>query len=629
MADKNIAKQIIDAVGGADNVITLGHCMTRLRFTLKDESKANDDAAKKIKIVKGLSKSAGQYQLILGTGVVDDYHDLIMHEYSFDPNDYSGVKVEKDLEAQKGNPVTRAISNAMGILSGSIAPWLGCIMGSLMISAILSLFTSLGLLSAESSTYNFFSTVSGACVYSLPILIGFSSAEKLGTNKYMGALIGAIMIYPDLMNAISEGSVSVFGLSIRNFSYTSTIVPVILAVWLLKYVEKFAKKICPQVIYIFGVTLIELIITVPLVFLIVGPIGATITNAISSFVLFIYNHAGFLAPAIAGAIMPLAVMCGVHLGLFPIATLMITDIGFDPIIHPALMVYNMSIAGASFAYGIRSENVDDRALGISSGVSGVLGISEAGLFGIVLPNKRVLITTEIGILISGIITGIVGYKCYVPLSQSVFSIPAASHGDFNLAACAISLVSGVAAGFIVTYLFGVDKKQIAEKAAAAEEKAVLFPPLMLDNSEIVAIGDGELIDVAEVSDPAFANKTLGESAAFKFSGDRVVLCSPANGTLTVLFPTGHAFGVTMENGTELLVHCGVNTVETEGDGFRLLGKEQGNPVKAGDPIVEVEFNRLSENYDMSTMLVIVGDNTEGLKFKTSGSVKRGMSVLDS
>lgn len=623
MADINIAKQIIDAVGGEENVKTLGHCMTRLRFTLKNENKADDAAAKSIKVVKGLSKSAGQYQMILGTGVVDDYYDLIDQNYTFGKQDYTGVVETEDLEdGSKGNPLTRAIGKALGILSGSIAPWLGCIMGSLMISAILSLLTSLGLLNAESSTYAFFSTVSGVCVYSLPVLIGFSAAEKLQTNKYMGALLGAIMIYPGLMNAIAEGSVSLFGLSIQNFSYASTIVPVILAVWVLKYVEKLAKKICPQVIYIFGVTLIELLITVPLVYLIVGPIGAVITNGISSLVLSIYAHAGMLAPAAAGAIMPLAVMAGVHLGLFPIAALMISDVGFDPVIHPALMVYNMSVAGASFAYGLRSKKMDDKSLGISSGISGLLGISEAGLFGVVLPNKRVLATTEIGILISGVITGLVSYKCYVPLSQSVFAIPAAAHGDFNLIACTISLVSGLAAGFVVTYLFGVESKKESEDNIPMTEQEIT-----VDDNQIVAPADGKMIDVTTVSDPMFAEKALGESAAFCFSGDKVVLCAPANGILSALFPTCHAYGITMENGMELMVHCGVNTVESDGAGFQILDKKLGDHVKAGDPIVEVDLKELSVKYDMSTILVVTNDNGKDFEFIAPGPVKKGQSIL--
>ena len=626
MVDKNIAQQIIDAVGGVENIKTLGHCMTRLRFTLVNEAKADDEAVKKIKVVKGLSKSAGQYQMILGTGVVDDYCDYIIDNYTFGEQDYSGVKEPEDFGKRK-NPVTSALSNALGILSGSIGPWLGCIMGSLMISAILSLCTSLGILSDKSSTYTFFSTLSGACIYSLPVLIGYTSAEKLQTNKHMGALLGAIMIYPNMMNAIADGSVSIFGLSIQNFSYASTIVPVILAVWLLNYVEKLAKKICPDIIAIFGVTLIELVITVPLVYLVVGPIGSIITNAIASLVLFIHAHAGILAPAVAGAIMPLAVMAGVHLGLFPIATLMITDVGFDPIIHPALMVYNMSIAGASFAYGLKSKDKDNKSLGISSGLSGLLGISEAGLFGVVLPNKRVLATTEIGILISGIITGIVSYKCYVPLSQSVFAIPAAAHGDFNLMACVISMVSGVVASFIVTYLFGVDTKK-----SVYDEKITTTPEILeaitpVSDDVIVAPVDAQIMDIKEVSDPVFSEKAMGESIALKLKGDKVTLCAPANGTLSAIFPTCHAYGITMANGTELMVHCGVNTVEANSDGFRLLGKEKGDLVKAGDPIVEVDVKKLSKTYDMSTMIVITDDKGKQLEFIKSGEVKRGTNLL--
>lgn len=627
MADKVLAKEIIDAVGGANNVRSLGHCMTRLRFVLKDISKVNDNAVKAIKGVKGISKpvGGGQYQIIIGTGVVDEYFDAIMKEYPLGEADYSDVVEKQDLEKSNKNVLGRigdGVGSAMGVLSASIGRWLGCIMGSLMITAILSLCTSLGILSTESSTYQFFSIVSGCCIYSMPVLIGFSAGEVLETNKYMGALIGAIMIYPNMMTAVAEGTVSVFGLSIQNFSYTSTIVPVILAVWLLKYVEKFAKKVCPKVISIFGVTLIELVICVPLVFLVVGPIGSIITNAIASLVMFIYNHAGFLAPAIVGAVLPVAVMCGVHLGLFPIAALMLTEVGFDPIIHPALMVYNMGIAGSSLAYGLKAKNVDDKSLGLSAGLSGVLGISEAGLFGVVLSNKRVLITTEIGILISGVITGIVGYKCYVPLSQSLFSIPAAAHGDFNLAACTISLVSGIVASFLVTYFFGGVSE--ADKIEKIKEEC---GTLEISNDQVVAPADGMMVDVATVSDPVFAEKTLGESVAFKYEGDKVVLCAPANGTLSVLFPTLHAYAVTMENGIQLLVHCGINTVKANGDGFRSFGKIQGDTVKAGEPIVEVDLKKLGKDYDMSTILILADDNDQKVEFTECGIYKRGQSIM--
>lgn len=291
------------------------------------------------------------------------------------------------------------------------------------------------------------------------------------------------------------------------------------------------------------------------------------------------------------------------------------------------MVYNMSITGASFAYGLRSKDNDNKSLGISAGLSGLLGISEAGLFGVVLPNKRVLATTEIGILISGVITGIVSYKCYVPLSQSIFAIPAAAHGDFNLIACVISLVSGVVASFIVTYLFGVDTKK-----SVYDEKITTTPEILeaitpVSDDVIVAPADAQIMDIKEVSDPVFSEKAMGESIALKLKGDKVALCAPANGTLSAIFPTCHAYGITMENGTELMVHCGVNTVEANSDGFRLLGKEKGDLVKAGDPIVEVDVKKLSKTYDMSTMIVITDDKGKQLEFIKSGEVKRGTNLL--
>ena len=239
-----------------------------------------------------------------------------------------------------------------------------------------------------------------------------------------------------------------------------------------------------------------------------------------------------------------------------------------------------------------------------------------------------------------VITGIVGYKCYVPLSQSIFSIPAAAHGDFNLVACVISFASALVISFIVTYLFGFDKKMLAADAASVAGNGDSIPaePVSaiadthsansaVSDDAIVAMAAGEVIDVTSVSDPVFAEQVMGKSAAFRYAGDKVILCSPANGELSVLFPTGHAFGVTMKDGVELLVHCGVNTVGANGDGFRLLGKQQGDTVKAGEPIVEVDLKKLSARYDMSTMLIVTEANGKDIDFIKSGKVTRGQTVV--
>lgn len=297
-----IAQEILDAVGGADNVVTLGHCMTRLRFSLKDITLANDVTARQIKGVKGISKAGGQYQLIIGSGTVDEYFDAIHSIASFKQEDYSGIR--------KINPVDVIIDT----LSGSISPWLGVLMGALILQAFLSFFTSIGILQADSQTYSFFFTVSGVATYTFPVFVGFTAADKMKTNKYMGAFIGAVLIYPGMMTAISEGSAGIFGLAIEPYSYTGTVLPVILACWVLKYAEMLAKKICPKAIYIFGVTLIEIILVIPVTYLVVGPVGNLISGALVSFIMWIHSFVGFLAPAILSMLLPFCVMAGIQIG---------------------------------------------------------------------------------------------------------------------------------------------------------------------------------------------------------------------------------------------------------------------------------------------------------------------------
>ena len=435
-----IAQEILDAVGGADNVVTLGHCMTRLRFSLKDITLANDVTARQIKGVKGISKAGGQYQLIIGSGTVDEYFDAIHSIASFKQEDYSGIR--------KINPVDVIIDT----LSGSISPWLGVLMGALILQAFLSFFTSIGILQADSQTYSFFFTVSGVATYTFPVFVGFTAADKMKTNKYMGAFIGAVLIYPGMMTAISEGSAGIFGLAIEPYSYTGTVLPVSLACWVLKYAEMLAKKICPKAIYIFGVTLIEIILVIPVTYLVVGPVGNLISGALVSFIMWIHSFVGFLAPAILSMLLPFCVMAGIHVSLIPIVSMTIIEMGYDSIILPSFMAFNVGVAGIALAYALKSKTADSKSIGFSASLSGILGISEPTLFGIILVNKRVLISTLIGMFLSGAAVGLTGYKVTVLISQSVFSIPAAAGIEGNVMACAISFAASIFINFVVTYI---------------------------------------------------------------------------------------------------------------------------------------------------------------------------------
>ena len=443
MADldyRQLCEELIEAVGGVDNIAAVGHCMTRLRFTLKDQNKADDVKARQVKGIKGLSKAGGQYQLIIGSGEVENYANALKEIATFENAEYSGI----------GN--VKIGDLIMDTLSGSVAPWLGALMGSLFIQAILSLLTQLKILSGTSGTYQFFNTMAGAMTYFLPVFIGFTAAEKLKTNRYIGALIGAIMIYPAMSTAISEGTVNIFGLAIKSFGYTGTIIPVLLSCVLLKYVEKLAKKIVPKAVYIFGVTMLELIIVVPLAFLIVGPVGNAITSVVVKFILWVANSVGFLAPAFVSLLLPFMVMAGLHVGLFGIIGVMISSNGFDPVVMPSFMVYNVGVAGTALAYALKNRDQEKKSTGFSSALAGVLGISEPSLFGIVLQDKTCLLGTMIGMFVAGAITGVAGYKVTVPIAQSIFSIPAAAGIPGNVAAAAISFVAAIVCNFVATYV---------------------------------------------------------------------------------------------------------------------------------------------------------------------------------
>lgn len=437
---KTIAQQIVEAVGEEQNVVSMGHCMTRLRFEVKDSDAVKETALRQIKGVKGVSKRGNQVQLIIGTGVVEEYYDAVNSISKFESADYSGLKNVNVFDV------------VMGTLSGSIAPWLGVLCGALIIQALLSLFKSIGVLDAASPTYNFFNLISSAFTYTFPIFIGFTAAEKLNTNKYMGAFIGAVLIFPKMMTAVSEGTVNFFGLPIQNATYTGTIFPVILACVVLKYAEKLAKKICPKVIYIFGVTLIEILIVMPVTYLVVGPLGNLIAKVLSAMIMWLYNTAGFMAPALLSMVLPFTVMGGIHTGLRPIATVMIADMGFDPIFFPSFMAWNVGAGGLSLAYALRSKDADKKSIGFSSALSGVLGISEPALFGVVSTSKKTIIATAIGLFLSGMVIGLTGYKVSVPFAQSIFSIPAAADIPGNMTACIISFVASFVICFVVGYI---------------------------------------------------------------------------------------------------------------------------------------------------------------------------------
>lgn len=441
---EEVAKQILAAVGGEENVALVGHCMTRLRFSLKDMDKVDAEAVHKIKAVKGVSKSAGQYQLIIG-GEAADLCNAINELGTFTP-------MSDDLKKKVniGDVI-------IGTLSGSLAPLIGIIVGGAMIN----IFTSIaGLCGVDTSVgiWAFFTQIAGVGTYFLPAFVGYSCAKQLGATPFYGMFIGLAMVYPSLTTLINtEGGFKMLGFTVSTFGYANTVIPAILACVLLKYVEKFVRKICPKIISVFMVPALSLAIVLPITFLVLGPIGGAITNALTWLVTWLMNSAGFLAIAILAGLLPFVVMAGIHMGMIPVFFACVEAFGADIIFFPSFMAYNLAAAGVALAVGLRTRDGELRSLGISSGISAICGVTEPSLFGCCLRYKKMLPALMAGSAVGGLVSYFVGYRVTAPVSQSVFSIPlAAGAGAGNVVACVITFAASLAAGFLFAWFLAGD-----------------------------------------------------------------------------------------------------------------------------------------------------------------------------
>lgn len=614
---EDLSKKIVELVGGKENVQFFTHCVTRLRFIVKDKSLVKEDELKQLKGAMGAQWSGEQLQVIIGTDVADVY-DTINSLYNL-----SGQAVSEEDTAQGKKKFS--LSSFFEVLSGCLVPVLPILIGSGMIKVLLILLTMGNILTAESSTYTVLSFVADAGFYFLPIFVGATSARKLNTNMALGMAVGAMFLHPTFTSFVNEGvSLSLFGLPITNASYASTVFPTILSVWAMSYVEKAVTKYSPKALRSLLVPLLTLLIMAPIALCVLGPLGSLLGNYLAIAVEWLYEKAGFVGVAVLSAIFPFVVMTGMHHAFAPYVISSLTAMQYEPIVGFANYVSNFCLGAACLAVALKTKDTDKKANSISCATTAALGgISEPGLYGVILQSKAAMISMILGSAVGGTIAGLLRVYLYqFSGNASVFGLAAfIGPNSSNLLFAVGSMLIGV----IVTFLTAMVllKKEVSEDTERTTNSEDILPAA---DTDIVAIADGEMIDITTVSDAMFAQKMMGDGVAFQYKEDRVTLCSPANGTLSVLFPTGHAYGITMNNGVELLVHCGINTVEANGDGFKTL-KKQGDIVKAGEAVIEVDLKKLSLNYDMTTMLIATNSNGKTITFKKPGYVHKGDSVI--
>jgi PTS system beta-glucosides-specific IIC component len=457
MATKNEvkAKQILEAVGGIENVTSIEKCLTRLRFTLKDNSKANKEVLEKIEGVRGISVMGEQFQVVIGSEA-DDIYRIYLKD---------GVITEKKDAQNKPKGKTGFFDSVMDTLSGSLTPVIPIIVVCGLLMALANLLAYFNVISADSDFYNLLDGVGDAGFYFLPIFVGYFAAKKMNTNGAIGMLLGAVLLYPSLSEAIaSEGGMQILGLTIPSVTYSSTIIPILLIVWALSYVEKFINKILPKATSNILNPLVTMLVMIPLALLFIGPLGNYFGQLLSGvFSALLNSGLGWLAVGLVGLAFPVLVSAGAHIALTPIVLELMATNGFDSFLIPAGAVYNMACAGTALAVAIKSKNKNIKSTAYSATFSAIMGISEPALFGIGYRVKGSLVGIFAGGLVGGLVAGLMQFKVYTPLLvQGLYVLPTYADEGNNLLAAIVSFLAAIVTSFLVTYFRGFEDPQSNE-----------------------------------------------------------------------------------------------------------------------------------------------------------------------
>ena len=438
-----LASTILEKVGGKENVEFVMNCATRLRFTLKNMDLAKTEEIKNTKGVIDVIIQNGQYQVCIGPDVIDVFKELNKI------GDFSQKKEEEPKNDQK------LIDKFFGVVSGIFTPIVPVLMAAGMVGALLTVLDLIGVLPSTSSTYYVWNLIKEAGFYFLPFYVAYTASQKLGANPFLSMLLAGVLLHPQLSDFSSLGvkQLTFFGIGIKAVTYSSTILPIILSVWLLSYVEKFFTKVCPQVIRAFSVPMLSTMVVVPLMLIIIGPAGGYLADYMSVFVQYLGNNLGFLAVGIIAALTPIMIATGTHSFAFPVIVTTLAMNGYEALIVPAMLAENLAMAGAAFAVGIKTKDKDVRAEANAATLSACLGISEPAMYGINLPRKTPFYATIIASGIGGVVAGLFGVRFYAVASASFVGLPA-TIGEGSMMGVVYSLIV-IAVSFISAFIFTI------------------------------------------------------------------------------------------------------------------------------------------------------------------------------
>ncbi len=602
-----LAMDIIQNAGGKENIRSPTHCITRLRFQLVDEGRANDGVLKKMDGVVTVMKSGGQYQVVIGNHVPEVYADVCA---------IAGIgetAPSAEAPAQKKNLFDAFIDTVSGIFQ----PILGIMAACGMVKGLNALFVALGLYPDTCGAYLIFNAVGDGLFHFLPLFLGYTAAKKFGLKPMIGLVIGAIMCYPgvqgsalsaggELLYTLFRGSMfesgiytTFFGIPMIAMDYTGTVIPVIFVVYFAAKCERFFSRLVPDLVKFFFVPMLTLLVVIPAGFLVIGPLATFGSTIIAEFVMTVRNFSPMIAGAIVGLTWQILVIFGLHWGFIPVYINNIMTNGYDNVMMP-FFACTFATSAVVLAIWLKTKDRKLKDMAMPNFISGIFGVTEPAIYGILLPLKKPFIISCIAGGIGGGFYGAFNFRKFSMGGMGIFEFPAMIEpggGMGNLIVAAVGVVLTMIIAFAITMVFWKE-----EAPAPGPVPADPAPRQLLQKESIPAPLEGRVLPLSEVADAAFSQGVLGKGMAVEPT--KGVVTSPVNGVVETIFPTKHAVGLTSDSGIEVLIHIGMDTVQLEGKYFTAF-VESGDRVTAGQKLITFDMEKIKDvGYSLVTPVVI-------------------------
>lgn len=623
------ARELVQELGGDENITNVAHCATRLRFILKDETIVDTAKVSKIPGVITTVQAGGQFQVVIGNHVKDAY-EQVLKLVSIDE------KQAKDT-GKKGGIFSRIID----IISSIFAPFLYTLAACGILQGILGIFVAMNAIDTTGGTYQILNFISWTAFTFLPVLIAVTASKKFGVNTFVAVVIACALVSPDYINMVNAGQdVYFLGIKVQLLSYTSSVIPIILSIWIASYVQKFFDKYLPIVVRNLFSPMFTIVIMVPLTLLAFGPIGNTIGGAIGGAYNYLYGLSPIVAGVIVGGLWEVLVIFGVHWGITPVTVGNYANLGYDTFTGlQASAVFSQ--AGAALGVFLKTKDKDMKGVSLSAAVTGLFGITEPAIYGVNLRLKKPMICGCVAGAVGGGIAGAFNAVSWGYNMPGIATLPAyfkAGHMT-QFTGLLISIVVAFVLGIVLTYIVGFDEdvpeNAIEEKSGAFsnQEKEETDSASILTESRTqgqrIEMGSpvkGRTIPLSQVKDEAFASAAMGDGLAILPSEGKIY--APLDGTAEAVFPTGHAVGLVTEAGREILIHIGIDTVQLDGKGFQAHVK-QGDRVKKGDLLVEFDPELIrKEGYDPTVIYIITDmDQVTNLEIRTNQNIEALETVM--